>query len=65
MAGDYEAYVHADFLHRSSFNTTATNSIYGFVPGYGVVNGRIGVRSANPPWRGARRVPRPFSREAL
>ena len=47
IARDYEIYAHADYLHRSSFNTTATNSIYGLVPAYGVVNGRIGVRSAN------------------
>jgi iron complex outermembrane receptor protein len=47
VAADFEAYIHADFLHRSSFNTTATNSIYGIVPAYGVVNGRIGVRSSD------------------
>ena len=43
----FEAYVHADWLHRSSFNSTATNSIYGVVPAYGLLNGRIGLRTAD------------------
>jgi iron complex outermembrane receptor protein len=33
-------------MHRSSFNASATNSIYSELPGYGVLNGRIGVRLA-------------------
>jgi len=41
---DVEAYVHADFLHRSSFNSTATDSIYGEVPAYGLLNARLGLR---------------------
>jgi iron complex outermembrane recepter protein len=44
LGSDVEGYVHADFLHRSSFNSTATNSIYGVVPAYGVLNARIGLR---------------------
>jgi len=40
-----EAYLHADFLHRSAFNSSATDSIYSEVPGYGVLNGRIGFRT--------------------
>ena len=40
-----EIYGHADWLHRSSFNSTPTNSIYGIVPGYGLLNGRLGLRS--------------------
>ncbi|MDE2403229.1 MAG: TonB-dependent receptor [Sphingomonadales bacterium] len=47
VGGDFEAYLHADWLHRSSFNSTATNSIYGVVPAYGLLNGRIGLRTAN------------------
>jgi iron complex outermembrane receptor protein len=39
-----EAYVHADFLHRSSFNSTAVNSIYGVIPAYGLLNARVGLR---------------------
>jgi iron complex outermembrane receptor protein len=42
-----EGYVHADYLHRSSFNSTATNSIYGVVPAYGVLNARVGLRFAD------------------
>jgi iron complex outermembrane receptor protein len=44
LGGSVEGYVHADYLHRSSFNTTATNSIYGEVPAYGLVNARVGLR---------------------
>jgi iron complex outermembrane receptor protein len=42
-----ETYIHADFLHRSSFNSSATNSVYSEVPGYGVLNGRIGFRTGD------------------
>ena len=45
VQGNFEAYAHADYLHRSSFNTTATNSIYGIVPHYGLLNARIGLRT--------------------
>ncbi len=41
----FEAYGHADYLHRSTFNSSATNSVYGVVPGYGLLNGRIGLRT--------------------
>lgn len=40
-----EAYGHADYLHRSPFNSTATLSNYGVVPAYGLLNGRIGLRT--------------------
>jgi iron complex outermembrane receptor protein len=40
-----EAYGHADYLHRSSFNSTATLSAYGVIPAYGLLNGRIGLRT--------------------
>jgi iron complex outermembrane receptor protein len=43
----FEVYAHADYLHRSSFNATPTNSIYGNVPGYGLLNARIGLRTAD------------------
>lgn len=38
------AYAHADWSYRSSYYTVASNSRYGLVPGYGLVNARIGVR---------------------
>ncbi|MDE8651490.1 TonB-dependent receptor [Novosphingobium album (ex Liu et al. 2023)] len=47
VSDDFEVYGHADYLHRSTFNSTATNSIYGIVPAYGLLNGRIGLRSAD------------------
>jgi iron complex outermembrane receptor protein len=43
----FQAYAHADFLYRSSFNATATNSIYGVIPAYGLLNGKIGIRTAD------------------
>ena len=42
-----EVYAHADYLHRSSFNSTPTNSVYGIVPAYGLLNARLGLRTAN------------------
>lgn len=45
VSADLEIYAHADWLHRSSFNSTPTNSIYGTVPGYGILNGRLGLRT--------------------
>ena len=42
---DFDIYGHADFLHRSSFNSTATLSIYGVIPAYGLLNARIGLRA--------------------
>ncbi|PAL22728.1 TonB-dependent receptor [Sphingopyxis sp. GW247-27LB] len=38
-------YAHADYSHRSSFNTSSSNSIYAEVPGYGIANARIGLRT--------------------
>jgi len=43
-------YGHADFAHRSLLNTSSTNSRYAQVPGYGVLNGRIGVRPESGRW---------------
>ncbi|WP_174273550.1 TonB-dependent receptor [Sphingomonas bacterium] len=48
--GAIQAYGHADFAHRSSYNTAATNSIYGIIPAYGLVNARIGLRTENGRW---------------
>ena len=42
---DLSAYAHADYSHRSSFNTSSSNSIYADVPGYGIANARIGLRT--------------------
>lgn len=38
-------YGHADYAHRSSFNTSATNSAWAQVPGFGIANARIGLKT--------------------
>ena len=43
-------YAHADYAHRSSFNTSATNSAWAQVPGYGVANARIGLKTDDGLW---------------
>jgi iron complex outermembrane receptor protein len=48
--GGIEIYGHADFSHRSSFNTSSSNSRYAQVPGYGILNARIGVRTEDGRW---------------
>jgi iron complex outermembrane recepter protein len=45
-----ELYGHADFSHRSSFNTSSSNSRYGQIDGYGVLNARVGVRTDDGRW---------------
>jgi len=50
LGGDLELYEHADYAHRSSFFTAVSNSIYSRVPAYGLLNLRIGVRTANGRW---------------
>lgn len=45
-----ELYLGADYSYRSAFYTTAANSIYSRIPGYGLVNLRIGVRAADRAW---------------
>ena len=42
-----EIYGHVDWSHRSSFNTSASNSRLAVVEGYGLVNGRIGLKFAD------------------
>ena len=48
--GETEIYGHADFSHRSSFNTSSSNSRYAQVPGYGLLNARIGLRADSGRW---------------
>jgi len=45
-----EIYGHADFSHRSGFNTSSTDSRYADVPGYGLLNARIGLRVDDGLW---------------
>ncbi len=42
-----EVYGHGDWLYRSGFNSTPTNSIYGRIPAYGILNAKFGLRVAN------------------
>lgn len=42
---DLSIYAHADYSHRSSFNTSSSNSIYADVPAYGIANARIGFKT--------------------
>ncbi|WP_404476360.1 TonB-dependent receptor [Novosphingobium sp. BL-52-GroH] len=42
---DAEAYFGADYSYRSTFNTTASLSRYSQIPGYSLVNARLGVRA--------------------
>lgn len=48
--GERELYLHADYAHRSSFNTSVSNSAYAQVPAFGLLNARIGVRGGNGRW---------------
>lgn len=43
---DLELYGHADWSHRSKFNTSSSNSALAVVPGYGLANARVGIRTA-------------------
>ncbi|HWW59142.1 MAG TPA: TonB-dependent receptor [Sphingopyxis sp.] len=38
-------YAHADYSHRSTFNTSSSNSAYADVPAFGIANARIGFRT--------------------
>lgn len=48
--GDLELYGRADYSNRSSYFTSATNSRYAEVPGYGILNLRAGLRSSDGKW---------------
>lgn len=47
---DFSLYAHADYAHRSSFNTSATNSAWAQVPGFGIANARIGLKTDDGLW---------------
>lgn len=47
---DLSLYAHADYAHRSSFNTSATNSAWAQVPGFGIANARIGLKTSDGLW---------------
>ena len=47
VTADDEAYVRLDYNHRSSNDTSGSNSIYTRIPSYGVANARVGLRFQN------------------
>ncbi|WP_395336521.1 TonB-dependent receptor [Novosphingobium sp. BL-8H] len=47
---DISVYAHADYAYRSNYNTSASNSAWAQVPGYGLANGRIGFRTDDGIW---------------
>ena len=44
---DIAGYVGADFTLRSSYNVSASNSIYSVIPGYGLLDLRLGARTTD------------------
>ncbi len=42
---DLSLYAHADYSHRSTFNTSSSDSRYADVPAYGIASARIGIRT--------------------
>jgi iron complex outermembrane receptor protein len=44
---DLALYAHADYSHRSTFNTSSSDSRYGDVPAFGIANARIGLRTGD------------------
>jgi iron complex outermembrane receptor protein len=44
---DLVGYLGADFSLRSNYNVTANDSIYGDIPGYGLLDLRLGARTAD------------------
>jgi iron complex outermembrane receptor protein len=40
-----ELYANADWSHRSSYNTSSSNSAWAQIPAYGLANARIGIRT--------------------
>ncbi len=42
---DLSLYAHADYSHRSTFNTSSSNSAYADVPAFGIANARVGFRT--------------------
>jgi len=47
---DADIYLHADYAERTAFYTSASNSRFSRVAGYGLLNVRAGLRSADSVW---------------
>jgi iron complex outermembrane receptor protein len=50
LTDHWSLYEHGDYAHRSSFYTSATDSIYSLIPAYDLLNARVGVRSEDGRW---------------
>ncbi|RYE37336.1 MAG: TonB-dependent receptor, partial [Hyphomicrobiales bacterium] len=48
--GGTELYVHGDWSERGAFYTSGSNSRYAEVPGYGLLNARVGLRADTSGW---------------
>ncbi len=44
------AYAHVDWSYRSSFNTSSSNSAWGQIGAFGLLNGRIGLKTDDGLW---------------
>jgi iron complex outermembrane recepter protein len=47
---EIEIYGHADYSHRSSINTSPSNSAWAVVPAYGLLTARVGIRADDELW---------------
>ncbi|MCH7627601.1 MAG: TonB-dependent receptor [Proteobacteria bacterium] len=47
---EVSVYAHADWSYRTHFNTSSSNSLWADVPGYGLLNARIGFKTADGLW---------------
>ncbi|MET0374159.1 MAG: TonB-dependent receptor [Rhizorhabdus sp.] len=47
---ELQAYGHADFSHRSSYYAVPTNSRYGLIDSFGILNARSGLRTDDGRW---------------
>ncbi len=45
-----QLYGHADYSHRSTFNTSSFNSAWAQIPAYGLANARIGIKTDDGLW---------------
>ncbi|MDF8334477.1 TonB-dependent receptor [Novosphingobium cyanobacteriorum] len=47
---EVSGYLHADWAYRSHFNTSSSNSVWAEIPGYGLLNARVGLRTGDGLW---------------
>jgi len=47
---ELQFYGHFDYSHRSHFNTSSTNSVWAEMPGFGLANARLGLKTEDGLW---------------